>query len=326
MSEKVDGKDYTSNLVKLTKHLDNLQSIQSGEKTSPIMIHMSLTNKCNLDCDYCCYGNRDESQELPFKKAVSAIRQFSALGTKGLEITGGGDPSMYSQLDDVVKEAVSEGMSVGLITNGLKLSRFNDLYKNLVWMRVSLHGLNFENKMQSLMSRTVEDAREENPNIDISSVYIWTKGSDDALKKVVDFTNKHKIPTRLTPDLTLGKSSIDDMMSYVGGKLKEHDSKYVFLSDFNVKTTREHNNCYMHLIKPFVFTDGFVYDCPSLALSPDNKLNVNEKFRVTDIDHIMRHYLKPSKSRDLDCTFCKYAPQNEFIHGLKKEVKHIDFA
>jgi len=290
----VDGKNYTSNLTKLFKHLDKLKNIQEGKPGSPVMIHMSLTNRCNLECTYCCYGLRDLSQELGFDKAESAIKQFGLLGTKGLELTGGGDPSMYKRLDDVVQAGVDNGMDVGLITNGIKLDRFGDFYKNLQWMRVSL------------------------------------PGSDSTLEKVVGFTDKYKIPTRLTPDLTLGKDSIDEMMPYVGKQLAkfkaEGRAEYLFLSDFNVKTTREHDNCYMHLVKPFVFTDGWVYDCPSLALSPDNKLNVNEKFRVCTIDDITEKYSKPSSARVLNCEFCKYASQNEFVHDLKMDVKHKNFA
>lgn len=327
---KEDGKSFTSNLTKLNKHLDKLQLIQSGSPTSPVMVHMSLTNRCNLECTYCCYGLRDLSQELPFEQAESAIKQFSKLGTKGIEFTGGGDPSMYRRLDDIVQVSVDNGMSVGLITNGIKLQRFKGLYANLQWMRVSLHGLNFDNSMQESMGRTVEQARQENPEIDISSVYIWTKGSEATLEKVVTFTDKYHIPTRLTPDLTLGNQNIDEMMPYVGAQLaafqKEGRGNFLFLSDFNVKTTREHDNCYAHLIKPFVFTDGWVYDCPSLALSPDNKLNVNEKFRVCTIDGITEKYSSPSNPRTLDCNFCKYSQMNEFIHDLKTPTKHNDFA
>jgi organic radical activating enzyme len=321
----LDGQNYTSNLSKLLKHLDKLELIQGGLPSSPVMIHLSPTNRCNLDCSYCCYGLRDIKEELPLNKIFSALEQFAILGTKGLELTGGGDPSMYKDLDKVTSRGKALGYKVGLITNGIKLSRFKDFYKDLSWMRVSLHGLNYD-KFEEKMGNTVQDARGANPDIDVSSVYIWTSGSENTLEKVVSFTNKYKIPTRLTPDLTLGKDSIDVMMNYVGEQLRKFGSEYIFLSDFNVKTTREHNNCYMHLIKPFVFTDGWVYDCPSLALSPDNKLNVNNKFRVCKIEDILETYSKPSIPRILDCEFCKYAPQNEFIHELRRETKHNDFA
>lgn len=324
--EKVNGKNYTSNTERLTKHLDKLSNIQSGAPTSPVMIHMSLTNTCNLHCDYCCYGQRDLKQVMPLDDAYSALEQFAALGTKGVEFTGGGDPTMYKDLGSVLTKAHNLGYDIGLITNGIKSDVLNSHYAKIQWMRVSLHGLNFDNSFEEKMGNTVRNARKENPNIDISSVYIWTKGSEETIKKVAAFTNKYEIPTRVTPDLTLGKSSIDDMMGHVGDVIKSTKGNYLFLSDFNVKTTREHDNCYMHLIKPFVFTDGNVYDCPSLALSPDNHLNVNEKFKVTDIKGITDFYTQGSKARLLDCEFCKYAPQNELIDSLKKDIKHKNFA
>jgi MoaA/NifB/PqqE/SkfB family radical SAM enzyme len=322
----VDGRNYTSNLSRLTKHLGRLEAIQDGRPVSPVMIHMSLTNKCNLDCSYCCYGSRDLKDTLSLEQAMSAIDQFTKLGTRGLELTGGGDPSMSPHMGTVISYAKSKGMDVGLITNGISLDKFGDYAKDLQWMRVSLHGLNYGDRLVGKMGRTVDKAREVNPNIDISSVYIWTTGSEDTIQKVADFTTKYRIPTRVTPDLTLGKDSIDYMMASVGDAMKASGGDYLFLSDFNVKTDRQHDRCYMHLVKPFVFTDGNVYDCPSLALSPENKLNVNDKFKVCSIDDIFETYSQPSKPRLLDCLFCKYSMNNEFIDDLKRDLKHGNFA
>ena len=47
--KKETGYSYTSNTVKLLKHMDKLQELQKG-RSSPIMVHMAVTNKCNLNC------------------------------------------------------------------------------------------------------------------------------------------------------------------------------------------------------------------------------------------------------------------------------------
>ena len=176
------------------------------------------------------------------------------------------------------------------------------------------------------MGESVELAREENPDLQLSSVYIWTRDSEYTIQSVADLTNKYRIPTRVTPDLTLGNESIDEMMYKVGESIKATGGEYLFLSDFNVQTDRAHDHCYMHRVKPFVYTDGNVYDCPSLALSPDNALDVMDKFKVCSIEDITETYSQPSQSRRLDCQFCKYAPQNEFIHSLKEEIDNDNFA
>lgn len=326
----VDGKQYTSNPVKLLQHLDKLAQIKESATrknfVSPVMMHIAPTGVCNLECTYCCYANRDQGQILSLDKVKHAISQFGYLGVRGLEWTGGGDPSMWKGLGEAVEHASNLGIKQGWITNGLKSPYFTD-WKQLEWTRLSFHAFNYLKDGEERLQKTVDKFRKDAPNTDVSGVYIWTHGSEQRLNQVVNFADRNKIPTRLTPDLTLGKESIDKMMPLVGEKLKRLDSQYVFLSDFNVKTDRAHDHCYMHMVKPFVFHDENVYVCPSAALSPDNHLNVNDKFKVCSIDDILETYMKGAGGmRNHDCTFCKYAPQNELVDDIVKDIKHKEFA
>jgi len=315
-----EGKNYTSNLTRLTKHLDKLKSLQESKPVAPIMIHLSPTNNCNLNCSYCCYGNREKGLELDTKRAMSAITQFSKLGTKGLEQTGGGEGTMHPDIVEITQHAKDEGMDIGLITNGIHRKGIESMYKNLQWMRISLHGI--ENpKLRDKMSETINNAREQNPDITLSSVII---GKHANLEEVVKFTDKHQLPTRVTSDLT--SKTIDADLKEVKQRLENINSQYLFLSDFNINTVRNHNRCYAHHIKPFIFTDGNVYSCPSIGLSPDNERNINDKFKICSIEDITETYSKPSKERILDCRFCKYADMNHFIDDLKKPLIHKNFA
>ena len=44
MTKKVQGRTYTSNHVKLLKHLDKLKKIQDKKPPSPVMVHISIIN------------------------------------------------------------------------------------------------------------------------------------------------------------------------------------------------------------------------------------------------------------------------------------------
>ena len=77
----VNGRNYTSNSSKLLKHLDKLELLQDGIPTGPVMVHLALTNNCNLNCSYCCYGGRTKSQELSLGEALAVIDGFSTLGS-----------------------------------------------------------------------------------------------------------------------------------------------------------------------------------------------------------------------------------------------------
>ena len=93
----VDKFSFSSNNVRLLKHLDRLGCIRVGLPVSPVMFHLSLTNRCNLSCGYCCYGGRVGGLDLSFGRALSAVEQFGLLGVKGLELTGGGEASPIEQ-------------------------------------------------------------------------------------------------------------------------------------------------------------------------------------------------------------------------------------
>lgn len=316
----VEGKSFTSNTTKLLKHLDKLQGIQQG-KISPVMVHVAPTNVCNLTCEYCCYGQRPLRDTLPPEKVERALRDFRQLGTKGLEWTGGGDPSMYKHIDDVIAIGWIVGYKQGLITNAVDF-RYLSNFPHLDWMRVSFHGANVGKDI----TENVAHVQRVSPKTTISGVYIWTKGSEEVLPDVARIANDHGIPTRITPDLTLGTDSIDEMMEYVAGQVKKVGGDQLFISDFNVKTDRKHDHCYMHMVKPFVFSDGNVYVCPSAALSPENNLNVNEEFKVCSIEDILDTYKDKVAMRHHGCDFCKYSQQNELVDDIVAHVEHTDFA
>jgi MoaA/NifB/PqqE/SkfB family radical SAM enzyme len=316
----VNGKNYTSNVSKLMKHLPKLEGMQRGV-VSPVMIHMAPTNVCNLTCDYCCYGQRPIKGELSLDEVRSALSQFRKLGTLGMEWTGGGDPSMWKHLNPATEYAKDLGYDIGLISNALDWRNFNR-FDLLQWMRVSFHAANVGKSVEP----GIEKAKGVNPNLEVSGVYIWTTGSEKTIYEVARLADKYKIPTRVTPDLTLGTKSIDFMMTHVGDYVKDTNSPYLFLSDFNVKTSRRNDNCYMHMVKPFIYPDKNVYVCPSAALSPENNLQVNDKFKVCSIDDILTTYKKGVTTRKHDCNFCKYAPQNELVDDLLTPTKHNSFA
>ena len=78
--DKVQGRSYTSNHVKLLKHMDRLQIIQDGGRPKPVMFHMSPANPCNLTCSFCCFANRAMKEMLTLNQMKSPIDQIADLG------------------------------------------------------------------------------------------------------------------------------------------------------------------------------------------------------------------------------------------------------
>ena len=71
----------------------------------------------------------------------------------------------------------------------------------------------------------------------------------------------NKIPTRIAFNAIKPVNEVQKDIETIRELIKEHESefgilKFAFLSDFNFKGERRNNHCYMHMVKPCVFTDG----------------------------------------------------------------------
>ena len=352
MEEKTQGRTYTSNHVKLLKHLDKLKLIQDGKRPSPVMFHMSPCNPCNLTCSFCCFANRAMKQMLTFEQMKKAIDSFAELGATGMELTGGGEPSLHPDFDKVITYAVEKGFKVGVCTNGTTLKKWSktNTWSKLSWIRLGMYGFT--------EGYTYDIDVLEGLDVKISAAYVWdqnvetsenpnVKGDwvDTTAKKLaknlqteaqfyemLNWVEDNKIPTRIAFNAIKPVSEVVKDIETIRTQLKKFEEdtgrtlKYAFLSDFNYKGERRNNNCYMHMVKPCVFTDGNVYVCPSAELAPENEYRVNSEFKVCDIDGIMDFYNNGPTTRTHACSFCKYAMQNELVDDILTKTEHNEFA
>lgn len=316
-----NGYSVTSNLVKLTKHLDKLADLQKGIVT-PIMVHSIPTHRCQLNCPHCCFKNRkDRTADMPIDQFITAVEQFRRLGTKALEFTGGGDPTLWPPMNIAVDALKDFGYHLGLITNGVDLTRMKR-WEAFDWVRVSLNTLETRDDIDL---RPLKEA-----GTYISGCYIWHDQSAPYLSKVIEWANSHKIITRLAPDCIKPLEEINKSVAGLKALLEAYPkvNDYVFLSDFNIETTRLNNKCRIHMIKPCLYLDGWIYACPSAELAQENNRQVTPAARICRYDEIHGWYRseEATKPRILDCSYCKYAGQQDFLDGLFEETEFNEFA
>ena len=317
MSEEIYS--YTSNVAKLLKHLDKLQNLQNG-MVSPVMVHAIPTHKCQLNCVHCCFKNKeDKNRDMPLEVWEESIRQLHSIGVNAIEYTGGGDPLMWPYINEATTYAKKFKFHVGLITNGIGVDSV-EKWEDFNWVRISLNSFdyNIETDIDKLRGKT-----------EVSFCYIWNELSDDHIDEVVKYANAQKIPCRLAPDCIRPLDEIDASIKYIRKVLKGYtDNKYVTLSDFNIDLIRQNNDCRIHMIKPCLYLDGWLYSCPSSELAIENNKQINKKFRVCKHDDIERFYNSDEavKSVEHDCSYCKYVQQQELLEALLMETKFNDFA
>jgi MoaA/NifB/PqqE/SkfB family radical SAM enzyme len=316
----VQGRTYTSNVAKLLKHLDVLKGMQNN-KISPIMLHLAVTNACNLNCSFCCFANRKHRDTLTIDQVKMALDSFRKIGTKVVEFTGGGEPTLFPQINEAIDYANKLEYKMGICTNGKTLKKIDDWGK-FEWVRI---GLYFDKQDYEI---DVEHLRKF--DVEISGAYIYNREENDSeniknINRIIDFSELNKVPTRFAINAIQKKTDIEKDIEFLKEHLKK-DLKYCFLSDFNIQTYRLNNHCYMHMIKPFIFPDGWVYVCPCAEFAVENKAKVTEKTRVCRIEDIENFYRDMNvEYREQKCSFCKYAKQNEIIEDILMETEHNEF-
>jgi len=355
MEEKVQGRSYTSNHVKLLKHMDRLQLIQNGERPKPVMFHMSPCNPCNLTCSFCCFANRAMKEMLTLEQMKSAIDQFADLGVLGMEFTGGGEPTLHPELDKAIEHAHKRGLKIGICTNGSKLRKVKNWHM-ISWVRLGMYS--WDEKKPYPYHLEVFDGLD----IEISAAYVWDGATETSTNpnitgnwndpkakklasnvykeenflKMLAWVEEKKIPCRIAFNAIKDTKIVAQDIETIKGLIAKHEEKngklkYAFLSDFNFKGVRRNNHCYMHMVKPCVFTNGNVYVCPSAELAPENNYAVNDEFKICDIDGITDFFNSQVggagvSRRYHNCSFCKYAYQNELIDDVVTETRHNEFA
>ena len=120
---------------------DRLAAFQRDDvSTPPALIEISPTNHCNAKCPWCFYVSSDYKQrhsreEIDRDVLARTLEDLAATGVPAITWTGGGDPSVYSAIDDMIDLAHSLGLKQGMFTNAYKRLRSPE---KLAWIRVTV--------------------------------------------------------------------------------------------------------------------------------------------------------------------------------------------
>lgn len=155
-------------------HTDKLKELQEGRPISPTLLQVDLEAYCNDNCNFCSYrkeegynenmleliqvkktDNRNENKPLGKPSENSGLSaEFAVLLPKlmkdanipAIELTGGGEPTIWKYFDVLLDELIKEKIEIGLVTNGSTLpdSRIEQIAKHAVWIRFSMDSSNKE--------------------------------------------------------------------------------------------------------------------------------------------------------------------------------------
>jgi MoaA/NifB/PqqE/SkfB family radical SAM enzyme len=137
-------------VTKLAHHPEQLAAFREGKTTAPVQIHLMWQNLCQADCSFCSYrlSNWKNSQQfndresIPWELLQETLRHAREMGTKAIELTGGGEPTIYPKYEQGIDLIHDLGFDLGIVTNGVALTAARCVQLGSVrgwkWARVSI--------------------------------------------------------------------------------------------------------------------------------------------------------------------------------------------
>jgi len=297
---------FTSTGMKLIHHPDVVRRIKTDRRASPISLQIAPTSKCNLRCDFCSNPKRQSHESLDFGEIITLMHKLKKRGLRTVEWTGGGDPTMYTQINAVIDAAALLGLEQGFITNGilLKDNLSEASLKALKWIRVSVNALEYVDKL---------DLPKFEGTLGFSYV-----NNDRTTQEVMFRIHEHvrryrpKYVRIVTNCLaTDEEQAVNNRI--LGDQVAQMGDPYFY----QPKVFGRSKSCWWCYIKPFVLHDGFVYPCSSVVLNSDADGKFNEKYRWTTIDELPGKYEEIMIPFDSDsCDHCVFKEQNDLVDTI----------
>lgn len=104
------------------------------------IIHLHPTNLCNLDCLHCYSSSSPKKKdEVKIEFINKLLMNLQKNGYEILSISGG-EPLVYSKIDELINFSKEIGLKVNLITNGMLLNRVIDISSKVSMFAISIDG------------------------------------------------------------------------------------------------------------------------------------------------------------------------------------------
>ncbi len=338
------------NALKVFRHMDRVCDLMKGKKMFPISVDLSVSNFCNQKCVWCYYRGYLESARTMLDKGLllSLLRELSALGVKGINFTGGGEPLTHPALIEVMEYAHAKGIDVGLITNGVLLNKekIRRLTRIAKFIRISLSSSGAKN-YRKFHNAHKDDFKKLIENLKLLGEY--SKGSkcltgvlfllepktQSELLDTIELVKKSGLKffeVRLiknTPCFTPGSLTRENDILYEKAKGYADNNFDIIMRDELVRATprygKEYKLCYAHEFVTSISAEGDVYVCCEFEGKKKYAFGNIKKKKFEDI-WFSDERKKVVKNLDLSKCFacCKGDGINQLFHTLNN-LEHLNF-
>ena len=297
--------------VKILHHHCALLTLTEDQSVPLTHLQLCPTNRCNLNCEFCSCADRKKDLELSYEKIQKILDDSADSGCTAVTITGGGEPLLHNDINNIIKYADDCHIGVGLVTNGLLLDNLNE---HVDWCRISFDS---SRDLDSIKQQVI-DAKKRLPDVDWAfSFVLYDKIGqlEDVVRLAndLDFTHVRVVSDIHNPD--------DGLMFEAQVVLTGIDERVIFQP--RSKFQRGKERCLVSLLRPTIGADGNIYPCCGAQYA----INGSDKDFVDDMcmggsDEIIEIWKDQRHFNGSKCDVCYYSGYNNLLELLLKKVRH----
>lgn len=310
---------YTSTGIKFWRHRNNLENYRNKIPGTIISTHISPEGACNLKCPYCSVTYRDTFSRLPLDTIKDYTEKLLSRGLKAVILTGGGEPTVYKQFNELVSFLKSSGLEVALITNGTQTHRVEEeVWSMFEWIRVSI---NLFDDWKDKISLPIQYIDKSRTTVGCSMVYTAEHESTEIDRERLSYLKEVSLVAdrigaeyiRMLPNCLLDQESLLKAHQSLDFTLEELNDPR-FFHQFKVHEAPKTSVCHQSYFRPYLSEEPFngepgaVYPCDSVVLNKSFQ-HFEKKYQICHAKDILEYLdrrIEHKFNAKVDCEGCVF--------------------
>lgn len=309
---------FTSTGLKFFAHPEKIKAYQEGNGRTVISTHISPEGRCDLNCSYCSVRDRDKAERIDLAVIKDFVTKLLPRGLKAVILTGGGEPTLYPEINELINFLRAREIRLGMITNGMGRERVKH-WEYFDWVRISV------NMFDGWLTRLGFPVDRGDCLLGLS--YIHAGGDPGVIYKLSRLADKLNAGyVRITVDCR--STEMDKLHSEVAQAVRTSgDARFFHQNKHGRKPKSE--VCHQSYFRPYLSEvgGGTLFPCGSLVLNGDMAA-FGPKFALckgADVLDFLDGKIKPAFVPARDCDSCVFASTVEMLGTLKEGLRHADF-
>lgn len=310
------GNPYS--VTKLAHHPEQLAAFREGRVLAPVQIHLMPTNTCSHSCGFCSYrlknddGTKtwknskdfDDKLHVPWGLLEQTLRDARAMGTKAIELTGGGEPFVYPHIDPLLDLIHELGFDLGIVSHGGAITAARaqavGMTRGWKWARISIDASDrttyaqmrqvaesqWDRAWAAVKNLAAERDQRADPEIRVGCGFVVTRENFAQVYRFCEIAKEHgsdnvRLSVRFGPEGNdyYGPAMLDvaEEQARLAKQYLEEDSFVVhdLIGERRANqaaSVQDYEPCYTMRLLCVIGGDAKVYSCCTLAFAPDGEL------------------------------------------------------